>query len=1823
MYLTITFSEDIDATPATNVVPAKIHVRESGSYTGGITLAAGELGTTADGATISFTLSAPHRTTVAGLATPELTIEPGAVRDTSDNLIVGTFDASTAVFVDAFSVSSEETDPTGIAFSSDGTRMFVIGYGGDEINEYALSAAFDASTATHVDATSVSSEEANPTGMAFSNDGAKMFVIGDVGDEINEYALSTAFDASTATHVDATSVSSQESTPQGMAFSSDGAKMFVIGSSSDRIHEYALSTAFDASTAVFVDDTSVRSKERIPTGMAFSSDGAKMFVIGNHGKEINEYTLSTPFDASTATHVDATSVSSQEADPQGMAFSSDGAKMFVVGVTGDNVNEYDLHSVYSITVTGVSTVLPAGAFATTWDVTASPYTISIPLEVHAGETLTISWGDSSADTTVTADGTQSHTYSTSGKYQVSMTGGGLARINLGASDSTAAKLASIDQWGDIEWATMNSAFKGASNMEYNANDTPDLIDVTNMASMFNQASAFDGDISGWDVSAVTNMASMFTQASAFNQDLPNWNVAAVTDMYGMFDAASAFDGDISGWDVSAVTDMEEMFSDATAFNGDISGWNVSNVIGMDSTLNGADSFIQNLGPWYVTLNNTSIDLAGSGITIGTISAQNSQLDGQNPAYGIGTGSDSDKFEISGDNLNVKAGENYAAKTAYTVNITSTGFWGTNNHLLVGVTVTGTSPPPVGAFATTWDATASPHTISIPLEVHSGDPLTISWGDSSADTTVTADGTQSHTYSTSGEYQVSMTGGLSRINLHDSDSTASKLVSINQWGDIEWATMDGAFRGASSMEYAATDAPDLSGVTSMQYMFFDAAAFDGDLSGWDVSNVENMGATFYGTSFNGDLSEWDVSSVTTMEFMFYNAGSFNQDLSSWNTASVTDTSFMFGNAGSFNRDLPSWNTASVTDMTYMFDGAAAFDGDISGWDVSSVTDTSFMFNQASAFDGDISEWDVSSVVNMEYMFSNAATFNSDISSWNVSGVTNMQDMFSSATTFNRDISSWNVSGVINMQAMFSLAGSFDQNLGKWYVVPDSTEIARTDVPGVVGSISVQTSWLDRHDPEYYIGTGGDSARFDIVNGNELSMTSVEAKFDYTVIVTANGTDVFEDGNNWRVLDVMVTGIANQPPIVTGITGDATISEGTSGTLTGTATDDDGTVSSYSWSVDNTSAVTITTGNAATLQYTASQVDSDTAVTFTLTVTDDDNATGSLTHDVTIINLAANQPPIVTGITGDATISEGTSGTLTGTATDDDGMISSYSWSVDNTSAVTITTGNAATLQYTASQVSSDTTVTFTLTVTDDDNATGSLTHDVTVTDVPPPPGTFEAAITPPASPTNQDPTFDVTFGSAIPAEEFTAGDVATSPAGLDVSVSSSGTSFSFTINGAPDGRITAQIPAGAVSDGGGDSNAASNRAVATVDKTDPRITSARVSGSDTITVSFSEGVQGTTGTSDWSLDGAPGVAVNSATVLPGGSVALGLSGDLPGDRPELTLGYTGTGVEDLAGNPLGTATIAVSYPSSDRSRGQSAPPVFDIGSVIKSYPQSVPEWVIQAAAAHDPGTPIPPISVNGTFAFPLEINSMGYLLDGPVNTLVPHAIPAGQPVTIMVTVYDPTPIAYFAMYLNLQGDQISHLQSDTQVIWDSGEVRVTDPNGLMQDASVTLSEDPDDPAKKTATVTVTLSDGMGETNMVIRTWNAAGQLAEVKIFDALDVRTQEPEPVAVDPEPGMEPNSVDPEPVTVPVTAPGVADSQSAAGPDADRDTLAIRMWSGFEPESISDAQLLASLGLDYPGVDIPSWVMTELGPLVAKGDITAGEFKTALEYVLEHVLEHS
>ena len=360
--------------------------------------------------------------------------------------------------------------------------------------------------------------------------------------------------------------------------------------------------------------------------------------------------------------------------------------------------------------------------------------------------------------------------------------------------------------------------------------------------------------------------------------------------------------------------------------------------------------------------------------------------------------------------------------------------------------------------------------------------------------------------------------------------------LNGWDVPSVTDMSNMFSGATSFDQPL-NGWNVSSVTDMSYMFDDATSFDRPLNGWNVSSVTDMSYMFDdATSFDRPLNGWDVSSVTNMHSMFYDADSFDQPLNGWDVSSVIYMSQMFRNISDFNGDLSRWNVSSVTDMHSMFFGADSFARDLSGWDVSSVTNMHSMFSSTD-FNGDLSGWDVSSVTNMQGMFFGADSFARDLSGWDVSSVTNMHTMFFGASSFNGDLSGWDVSSVTDMFRMFDGASAFNQNLGNWYVVPDTMPIARADVPGVVGTISAQNTPLNDHDPVYNV-TGDGSAQFAIVNYNQLNMTSVDTKSDYAVNVTASGGMVFEDGNNWRMLDVTVTTTADtmRPSIM--LTGEMT-------------------------------------------------------------------------------------------------------------------------------------------------------------------------------------------------------------------------------------------------------------------------------------------------------------------------------------------------------------------------------------------------------------------------------------------------------------------------------------------------------------------------------------------------------------------------------------------------------------------------------------------------------------------------------------------------------------
>jgi len=259
-------------------------------------------------------------------------------------ILVDNYDVSTGAYVDNLSVFSENNVPSDIAFNNDGTKLYVVGDTSDEINEYNLSVAFDVSTGVANDLLTVSSEDSEPRDIMFNNDGTKLYVLGDFGNEINEYNLSPAFDVSTGVANDLLSISAQETNSRGMTFNNDGTKLYVIGEPGSTIYEYNLSVAFDVSTGVFDSGFNVSAQELSSWDVAFNNDGTKLYVlgIGSGDEKVTEYNLSVAFDVSTGVVNDNFSVDAQVNGARGMEFNNDGTKLYVIGAEDDEVSEYDI-----------------------------------------------------------------------------------------------------------------------------------------------------------------------------------------------------------------------------------------------------------------------------------------------------------------------------------------------------------------------------------------------------------------------------------------------------------------------------------------------------------------------------------------------------------------------------------------------------------------------------------------------------------------------------------------------------------------------------------------------------------------------------------------------------------------------------------------------------------------------------------------------------------------------------------------------------------------------------------------------------------------------------------------------------------------------------------------------------------------------------------------------------------------------------------------------------------------------------------------------------------------------------------------------------------------------------------------------------------------------------------------------------------------------------------------------------------------------------------------------------------------------------------------
>jgi hypothetical protein len=246
-----------------------------------------------------------------------------------------------------FSVGAQELSPYCMTFNNDGSKMYIVGFGSDTVYQYTLSTPFSLATASYNNVSfSVSGQDGQPSGITFNNDGSKMYILGRYSDVVYQYTLSTPFSLATASYDNVSfSVSGQELNSYGITFNNDGSKMY-IGGGSNAVYQYTLSTPFSVATASYDNvNLNTGAQESQPSGIAFNNDGSKVYIVGRYSNAVYQYTLSTLFSLATASYDNVSfSVSGQESRPYDISFNNDGSKMFILGNFGDSVYQYTLTS---------------------------------------------------------------------------------------------------------------------------------------------------------------------------------------------------------------------------------------------------------------------------------------------------------------------------------------------------------------------------------------------------------------------------------------------------------------------------------------------------------------------------------------------------------------------------------------------------------------------------------------------------------------------------------------------------------------------------------------------------------------------------------------------------------------------------------------------------------------------------------------------------------------------------------------------------------------------------------------------------------------------------------------------------------------------------------------------------------------------------------------------------------------------------------------------------------------------------------------------------------------------------------------------------------------------------------------------------------------------------------------------------------------------------------------------------------------------------------------------------------------------------------------
>lgn len=257
---------------------------------------------------------------------------------------------------------------TGLTFKPDGTYVYVLSDGQNTVYQYTLSTPWDISTSSSLTASReldsyLRSRTGNsysltvPTGISFSSDGTKMHIVDNFDRKIVQFSLSTPWLVNTATFTNTTTDNDRPlwnltstNSVRDLCFSSDGSSLFTLNTNTSNVmsvYRYSLNsgaTAFDIGTKgspnyTVTEGINISGIDSAMRGLTFDTNGKKLYTCGLTDARTYELNLTTPFLFSPGVNFDGRDIfydgllSGREGSPEAIYMNTTGnnSDFYIVG----------------------------------------------------------------------------------------------------------------------------------------------------------------------------------------------------------------------------------------------------------------------------------------------------------------------------------------------------------------------------------------------------------------------------------------------------------------------------------------------------------------------------------------------------------------------------------------------------------------------------------------------------------------------------------------------------------------------------------------------------------------------------------------------------------------------------------------------------------------------------------------------------------------------------------------------------------------------------------------------------------------------------------------------------------------------------------------------------------------------------------------------------------------------------------------------------------------------------------------------------------------------------------------------------------------------------------------------------------------------------------------------------------------------------------------------------------------------------------------------------------------------------------------------------